>query len=70
MKDKRSMKIRQARASIPFHDYSAAIKSAVSWLGSRYLLAAPIHPHPPAYQQHVWYLQSDHWLHASKVCGG
>jgi hypothetical protein len=27
--------------SIPPHDYGRALQSAVSWLGDRYLLAAP-----------------------------
>ena len=29
-------------ASIPQHDYAPALKSAVSWLGDRYLLADPL----------------------------
>ncbi len=29
-------------ASIPRHDYDQALKSAVSWLGDRYLLADPL----------------------------
>ncbi len=29
-------------ASIPQHDYRQALKSAVSWLGDRYLLADPL----------------------------
>ena len=29
-------------ASIPQHDYGLALKSAVSWLGDRYLLADPL----------------------------
>ena len=28
--------------SIPQHDYDKALKSAVSWLGDRYLLADPL----------------------------
>jgi hypothetical protein len=28
--------------SIPLHDYGLALQSAVSWLGDRYLLAAPV----------------------------
>lgn len=27
---------------LPLHDYDLALQSAVSWLGDRYLLAAPI----------------------------
>jgi hypothetical protein len=29
-------------AAIPPHDYGLALKSAVSWLGDRYLLADPL----------------------------
>ncbi|MEO8019310.1 MAG: hypothetical protein ABI769_15985 [Pseudomonadota bacterium] len=29
-------------AAIPPHDYRLALKSAVSWLGDRYLLADPL----------------------------
>ncbi|HEY6126087.1 MAG TPA: hypothetical protein VIV63_15645 [Steroidobacteraceae bacterium] len=29
-------------APIPKHDYDQALKSAVSWLGDRYLLAEPL----------------------------
>jgi hypothetical protein len=28
--------------SIPRHDYDLALKNAVSWMGDRYLLAAPL----------------------------
>ena len=27
---------------LPLHDYGSALQSAVSWLGDRYLLAAPV----------------------------
>jgi hypothetical protein len=30
------------QAALPLHDYRSALQSAVSWLGDRYLLAAPI----------------------------
>ena len=36
------MKTESATASIPQHDYDQALKSAVSWLGNRYLLADPL----------------------------
>ena len=29
-------------SQLPVHDYGLALQSAVSWLGDRYLLAAPI----------------------------
>ena len=36
----------QTRPQFPVEDYSRAIHSAVSWLGDRYLLAAPINVRP------------------------
>ncbi|HEY0802434.1 MAG TPA: hypothetical protein VGD54_16460 [Steroidobacteraceae bacterium] len=37
------MKLRNhTRPRLPVEDYSHAIRNAVSWLGDRYLLAAPI----------------------------
>jgi hypothetical protein len=33
---------REMNRSIPLHDYSPALQSAVSWLGERYLLAEPV----------------------------
>jgi hypothetical protein len=37
-----NMKRESATPSIPLHDYNLALKSAVSWLGDRYLLAEPL----------------------------
>ncbi len=31
----------EASQTLPLHDYSRAVQSAVSWLGDRYLLAEP-----------------------------
>jgi hypothetical protein len=36
------MKADPSRHSIPLHDYGPALRSAVSWLGDRYLLAEPV----------------------------
>jgi hypothetical protein len=36
------MKLPASHTSLPTHDYSLALQHAVSWLGDRYLLAAPI----------------------------
>ena len=36
------MKRKEMTATIPMHDYRAALKGAVSWLGDRYLLAEPV----------------------------
>ena len=33
---------RELKRSIPLHDYSPALQTAVSWLGNRYLLAEPV----------------------------
>jgi hypothetical protein len=33
---------RELNHSIPLHDYSPALQSAVSWLGDRHLLAEPV----------------------------
>ena len=36
------MKRKEMTATIPMHDYRAALQGAVSWLGDRYLLAEPV----------------------------
>ena len=33
---------RNKPSQMPIHDYRMALKSAVSWLGERYLLAEPV----------------------------
>jgi hypothetical protein len=56
------MKLRtQNRPQLPVEDYSRAIRAAVSWLGERYILAAPIkvrlsHRPPPDY-----YREAERW---------
>lgn len=30
------------KSQLPIHDYRTALKSAVSWLGERYVLAEPV----------------------------
>jgi hypothetical protein len=30
------------QSQLPLHDYGLALQSALSWLGDRYLLAAPV----------------------------
>ena len=37
---------KQDRASLPVEDYSRALRSAVAWLGDRYLLAVPVKARP------------------------
>jgi len=36
------MKRKEMKATIPPHDYRAALHGALSWLGDRYLLAEPV----------------------------
>jgi hypothetical protein len=43
----RTMKLMtQDPPRLPVEDYSVALRNAVSWLGSRYLLAEPVKAHP------------------------
>jgi hypothetical protein len=41
---------RDNQPPFPVRDYSLAVQSAVSWLGDRYLLAAPIAARPSHWQ--------------------
>ena len=63
------MKSHQTQSPMPIHDYSSAIQGAVSWLGSRYLLATPISPRRPRPSGVAWYLTADHWLDARRGRG-
>jgi hypothetical protein len=36
------MKRKESTATLPAHDYRAALHGAVAWLGDRYLLAEPV----------------------------
>ena len=38
------MKRKAPSPALPLHDYRPALKGALSWLGSRYLLAEPTRP--------------------------
>jgi len=51
--------------SIPTHDYGRALQSAVSWLGDRYLLAAP-QPRHPAERPKYWTAQQHAVAHLSR----
>lgn len=62
----KSYQTQHTQQSMPIHDYSNAIQGAVSWLGPRYLLAAPISPRRPRPSTVAWYLASDPWLDARK----
>ena len=64
------MKLHQPPPSTPIHDYSNAIQSAVSWLGSRYLLAAPINSRPHRRPPALWSLSSDRWLAPNRERAG
>jgi hypothetical protein len=52
---------RSIDSTLPLHDYDRARQSAVSWLGNRYLLAAPINrkreePSPYFVQPRQWHV--------------
>jgi hypothetical protein len=47
-------------ASIPRHDYGLALKSAVSWLGDRYLLADPLPRRSDSRKQ--YFVETRRWL--------
>jgi hypothetical protein len=46
--------------AIPVHDYDLALKSAVSWLGDRYLLAEPL---PKRHgERKEYFVETRRWL--------
>jgi hypothetical protein len=56
------MKRRNIDLSPPLRDYSDALRTAVSWLGERYLLAVPVTPRPRSRPHPALYQQSHPWL--------
>jgi hypothetical protein len=48
---------------IPRHDYETALKSAVSWLGDRYLLAEPVRRRKEEFTE--YYLEPHRWHDAA-----
>ena len=50
--------------SLPLHDYRLALQSAVSWLGDRYLLAAPVVR--PNAGPNPFFAETRRWLPASR----
>ena len=55
------MKLHDPHPTLPVHDYSGAIQSAVSWLGNRYILAAPVAPRRDARYVPAFLLHSESW---------
>lgn len=55
------MKLHDPHPTLPVHDYSGAIQSAVSWLGERYILAAPVTPRRDAREVPAFLLHSESW---------
>ena len=53
------MKLRDSNTNLPVHDYSNALRSAVDWLGDRYLLAAPVAPRHNGRRLPWLFLESD-----------
>jgi hypothetical protein len=44
---------------LPLHDYDVARRTAVSWLGDRYLLAEPVRR--IAEEPKAWFTETRHW---------
>jgi hypothetical protein len=61
------MKTESATASIPKHDYDQALKSAVSWLGDRYLLADPLPRRRD--ERREYFSESRRWLDVRNTKG-
>jgi hypothetical protein len=59
------MKRESAAASIPQHDYGLALKSAVSWLGDRYLLAESVPKRREARKE--YFGEARRWLDVRKA---
>ena len=53
------MKRKPGNPALPLHDYRIALKCAVSWLGDRYLLAAPVRRTP---EQKPFFAETRRWL--------
>lgn len=60
------MKVRHENESLPVHDYSSAIQSAVSWLGERHLLAIPVAPRARRRRPPIPFFQAPPWLRTAK----
>jgi hypothetical protein len=60
------MKQRTSNPTLPVHDYSYAVRNAVTWLGERYLLAVPIEPKHNNRRLPVYFLQPNPWTALDK----
>ena len=60
------MKRNELKATIPTHDYRAALHGALSWLGDRYLLAEPA---PRLREPHAPYFTEPRRWHPAVVAG-
>lgn len=49
--------------ALPMHDYRTALERAVSWLGERYLLAAPV---PRAPDPKPFFAETRGWLPSTR----
>ena len=62
------MKLRnQTRQRLPVEDYSHAIRNAVSWLGDRYLLAAPINVRAINHSPSPYFAEKGSWHERVRV---
>lgn len=60
------MKRKHPTIAFPLHDYRAALQGAVSWLGDRHLLAAPV---PRLNEERAPYFAEPRRWHPSVVAG-
>ena len=57
---------RKARnPALPVHDYRPALECAVSWLGDRYLLAAPVR-RAPVPERKPFFAETRHWFPSTR----
>ncbi len=59
---------RAEATNIPVHDYDVALKSAVSWLGERYLLAEPVRRRNEEFKG--YYVEPRRWHDAARRAVG
>jgi hypothetical protein len=59
-KERRTQVKRNNSSQLPLHDYRNALKSAVSWLGERYLLAEPVQKRPD--EAKPFFAETPRWL--------
>jgi hypothetical protein len=59
----RGMKRKAVNPALPVHDYRPALECAVSWLGDRYLLAAPVRRTP---ERKPFFAETRRWFPSTR----